>query len=109
MTDDAIAFPADYAHDNGHGQPTHVRIRRRGNNITTVYWSKTPDGYRRRPDGTMSHYFVRLEPNTAPEWVEGPSFADLEEWMMDGVCEAPNGDRVEPDHPRSWIRIIGLI
>jgi hypothetical protein len=25
------------------------------------------------------------------------------------VCETPWGDIVEPDHPKSWLRILGLI
>jgi hypothetical protein len=25
------------------------------------------------------------------------------------VCETPEGDTVEPDHPHSWLRILKLI
>jgi hypothetical protein len=25
------------------------------------------------------------------------------------VCETPWGDIVEPDHPKSWLRVLGLI
>jgi hypothetical protein len=29
--------------------------------------------------------------------------------VHDCVCETPWGDIVEPDHPKSWLRILGLI
>ena len=34
---------------------------------------------------------------------------DLEEWTFDSVCFTPAGDDVEPDHPDSWLSILGLI
>ena len=45
---------------------------------------------------------------------EEPTFEELEEWMMDGVCEATDGCRVEIDgvcqhgYP-SWFLQMGLI
>jgi hypothetical protein len=43
-----------------------------------------------------------------------PSMACLEEWVSDGVCETPTGDRVEPDGTGpdgapSWLLIFGMI
>lgn len=38
-----------------------------------------------------------------------PTLEELEWWTFDGVCETPEGDAVEPDHPDSWLRILGLI
>ena len=43
-----------------------------------------------------------------------PSIAQLEEWMDDGICEAPDGCVVEPDgrcpHGKpSWLILLGLI
>ncbi len=38
-----------------------------------------------------------------------PSMRELERWVYDSVCETPEGDRVEPDHPDSWLSILGLI
>ncbi|MBR5950118.1 MAG: hypothetical protein IKZ87_01645 [Actinomycetaceae bacterium] len=38
-----------------------------------------------------------------------PSLEELREWVFDGVCETPDGDTVEPDHPDSWLRLLGFI
>ena len=45
---------------------------------------------------------------------EQPTIEQLEEWLMDGVCETPDGCRVEPDGTcphgqESWMLILGLI
>jgi hypothetical protein len=94
--------PTDYADDNGHGQPTHLQSR------STGRWIKTPDGYTRRPDGIISHKYLKNEDGEC-EWCEVPSFEELDHMVHDCVCETPWGDIVEPDHPKSWLRILGLI
>jgi hypothetical protein len=38
-----------------------------------------------------------------------PDLDQLEEWGMDSVCETPDGDCVEPDHPDSWLSLLNLI
>lgn len=53
----------------------------------------------------------------APQWPEPtdprPTLSQLEDWMLDGDCEATDGCRVEPDgvcphgHP-SWLIRLGL-
>jgi len=40
---------------------------------------------------------------------EVPSTDEIENWVCDGVCETPDGDEVEPDHPSSWLFLLGLI
>jgi hypothetical protein len=46
--------------------------------------------------------------------VEEPTMEELEEWVSDGVAEATDGCRIEPDgvcehgHP-SWLIRLGLI
>jgi len=40
---------------------------------------------------------------------ETPSMDELEEWVFDSVCETPDGRTVEPDHPDSWLSLLGLI
>ena len=51
-----------------------------------------------------------------PDWIiwkgdqyETPSMEQLQEWVFDSVCETPDGDTVEPDHPDSWLSLLGLI
>jgi hypothetical protein len=46
--------------------------------------------------------------------MDQPSVEQLEEWMMDGICEATDGCIVEPDgiceHGcQSWLLVMGLI
>lgn len=88
--------PADFKSDNGHECPTHVLL-------TSGRWIRTPKNYHKRADTLISHKFYK------GEWYETPSLEELENWLYDGVCETPDGDAVEPDHPRGWIRLIGLI
>jgi hypothetical protein len=38
-----------------------------------------------------------------------PSMDEINEWVLDSVCETPDGDCVEPDHPDSWLSLLGLI
>ena len=38
-----------------------------------------------------------------------PSMEQIEEWVFDSVCETPEGDCVEPDHPDSWLSLLRLI
>ena len=38
-----------------------------------------------------------------------PSFAQIDEWVCDSVCETPDGDMVEPDHPDSWLSLLGIM
>lgn len=38
-----------------------------------------------------------------------PDMEDLETWVFDSLCETPDGRTVEPDHPDSWLMLLGLI
>lgn len=38
-----------------------------------------------------------------------PSMEQIGEWVIDSVCETPEGDCVEPDHPDSWLSLLHLI
>ncbi|MBK6742582.1 MAG: hypothetical protein IPG66_06200 [Hydrogenophilales bacterium] len=40
---------------------------------------------------------------------EVPSMEQIGEWVIDSVCETPEGECVEPDHPDSWLSLLGLI
>jgi hypothetical protein len=42
-------------------------------------------------------------------WFDVPSTAQLMEWSIDGVAETPDGSRVEPDAPDSWLTLLGVI
>ena len=38
-----------------------------------------------------------------------PEMDQLEAWVLDSICETPEGDNVEPDHPDSWLSLLGII
>ena len=42
-------------------------------------------------------------------WYDIPTNEEIEEWSFDSICFTPGEDEVEPDHPDSWLRILGLI
>ena len=51
---------------------------------------------------------VRLRLWFADAWRDVPSIAELMEWTLDGVAESPDGSRVEPDAPESWLTLLGI-
>lgn len=42
-------------------------------------------------------------------WYQIPDNEDIEEWTFDSVCFTPGDDEVEPDHPDSWLSLLGMI
>lgn len=42
-------------------------------------------------------------------WWSAPSMEEVEEWVFDSVCFTPDEEEVEPDHPHSWLSLLGLI
>ena len=43
------------------------------------------------------------------EEYEVPDLPQLHEWVWDSVCETPDGETVEHDHPDSWLRLLGFV
>lgn len=39
---------------------------------------------------------------------EVPCDAQIEYWLFDSLCETPDERIVEPDHPDSWLVILGI-
>ena len=78
---------------------------------------------RRNPDGLLVMYYYPSEehPEHCPDenglsyayqsegWYEVPSLEDIEEWSFDSVVPTPDESEVEPDHPDSWLRLLGMI
>ena len=85
----------DYLHKHGRLvelRKDGARIRVAGHRIEVLPGQKLP----RLVKWRGSHY---------PE----PTLDQLEEWTWDSVCETPDGETVEPDHPDSWLCLMGLI
>jgi len=38
-----------------------------------------------------------------------PTIKTLEKWEWNGYCKTPDGRKVEPDHPESWMSLLGYI
>ena len=38
-----------------------------------------------------------------------PDADKIEKWVEESVCETPDGDTVKPDHPDSWLNLLGMI
>ncbi|MGA0179287.1 MAG: hypothetical protein ACO3IC_10110 [Burkholderiaceae bacterium] len=43
------------------------------------------------------------------QWVDVPTVAELMAWSFYGVCETPDGSRVEPDAPDAWLKLLGIV
>ena len=43
------------------------------------------------------------------QWLDVPTIAELMAWSMDGICETPDGSRVEPDAPDAWLSLLGIV
>ncbi|MGA0207809.1 MAG: hypothetical protein ACO3LT_08470 [Ilumatobacteraceae bacterium] len=73
---------------------------------------RTPDGRAVRMHGDVAAFAdgagVRLRLWFANAWRDVPSIAELMEWTLDGVAETPDGSRVEPDAPESWLTLLGI-
>ena len=40
-------------------------------------------------------------------WYKVPTLSQIEAWIYDSTADTPNGDPVEPDHPDSWLHLLG--
>jgi hypothetical protein len=73
---------------------------------------RTPDGRAVRMHGDVAAFAdgagVRLRAWFANAWRDVPSIAECMEWTLDGVAETPDGSRVEPDAPDSWLTLLGI-
>lgn len=66
-------------------------------------------------EGILRLFWIPQGRNFAAEyddlvgWYDVPTMEEVEGWVFDSVCEAPSGDEVEPDHPDSWLSLLGVI
>ena len=84
---------------------SHVNGRRR----------PTVDGKLQRVNGDVAA-FKGADPLTPTlrlwfrgKWYDVPSIAQVGEWTLDSIVETPDGSRVEPDAPESWLSLLGLV
>lgn len=64
----------------------------------------------RNKKGILRCYWIPVHGEENLEgWYDIPSNEDIEEWSFDSICFTPADDEVEPDHPDSWLSLLGLI
>jgi len=83
--------------------------------IETPGGNKAGDIYKSK-QGVLRYYWVPKGANYTKEekrdlegWYDIPNLEDIEEWVFDSVCFTPADDELEPDHPDSWLSLLGLI
>ncbi len=64
--------------------------------ILRIFWMPQGANYRDEYDDLVG-------------WYDVPTMSEIEEFTFDSVCLTPAEDEVEPDHPDSWLSILGLI
>jgi len=70
----------------------------------------------RNKQGVLRCYWIPAGDNYSAEekddltgWYDIPTNEEIEEQSFDSIAFTPAEDEVEPDHPDSWLRILGLI
>ena len=79
------------------------------------YEPLTPEDGQEPADTSLCFHQIELREGGWPhilwksEWYPVPTLEEVEEWVFDSVCFAPDEDEVEPDDPSSWLSILGMI
>jgi hypothetical protein len=76
--------------------PYNGAIQRKPSGSLWLYWMPQGENYRHRFDDLVG-------------WYQLPLMAEIEEWVVGSTACTPCDDDVEPDHPDSWLSILGLI
>ena len=70
------------------------------------------NGSVRRSEGRLQLFWIPSDPadvDDLSDWYEIPTNEEIEEWVFDSTCPTPAEDDVEPDHPDSWLSLLGMI
>ena len=95
-------YPADVDYQDAPkgAIPCTGNVYRNKKGIIRCYWIPT--------SGKNGQYTTQ-ESEELTGWYDVPTLEDIEEYTFDSVCFTPAGDEVEPDHPDSWLSILGII
>ncbi len=79
-------------------------VMRNAEGMLVMYYYPSEEHPDHCPDENGLSYAYQSE-----GWYEVPSLEDIEEWSFDSVVPTPDESEVEPDHPDSWLRLLGMI
>ena len=65
------------------------------NDVLQYYWTPRGGNYTEEEAGSLHG------------WYKVPTLSQIEAWIYDSTADTPNGDAVEPDHPDSWLHLLG--
>lgn len=69
----------------------------------------------RKPSGSLWLFWIpqganyRDQAADLADWYQVPLIGEIEDWTLGSVACTPCDDDCEPDHPDSWLRILGMI
>ena len=90
-------FPAEINFiQDGKSVPFNGAVYQDKNGSLRLFWMPQGGNYRDEYDALVA-------------WYEVPSMAEIEEMTLDSCALSPCEDTVEPDHPDSWLSLLGLI
>jgi len=76
--------------------PWNGAVQRKPSGFLWLYWMPQGRNYRDTFDDLVG-------------WYQVPLMAEVEDWCLGSTACTPCDDDVEPDHPDSWLRILGMI
>lgn len=76
--------------------PYNGAVYKNKKGVLMCYWIPQGKNYRHEQEDLIG-------------WYEVPTMEDIEEWTFDSCCLSPASDDVEPDHPDSWLSLLGII
>ena len=76
--------------------PFNGAVRKDKHGVLQLYWMPQSKSFAEEYDSLVGWYCV-------------PTMEEVEEWTFDSVCFTPGEDEVEPDHPDSWLSLLGLL
>ena len=71
-------------------------VKRSASGFLWLYWIPQGRNYRDQYDSLVG-------------WYQVPTLEEVEEWTFSDTVPTPADDELEPDHPDSWLRLLGLI
>jgi hypothetical protein len=93
--DDQYPAPVDFEPAPGR-VPFNGAVKRMPHGFLWMYWMPQGRNYRDQYDDLVG-------------WYQVPLLEELEQWAIDSTCPTPAEDDLEPDHPDSWLRLLGLV